>query len=163
MTNLKAWFRSGSPWVWMNAGAVTASIVMVSALIILIAVRGLGHFWAKPIFEAEYVEADGSISRLIGEIHDSEWMRPADALRRRNELEIELAPPTIVTLSELCGQSSVSRAMQAARDREPEVFELSLDLSQRGLAEAPDLEQFGIGHDDQLPDGFQLRAFEAVV
>lgn len=81
MRNLKTWFRSGSPWVWMNAGAVTASIVMVSALIILIAVRGLGHFWAKPIFEAEFVEANGSSTiRLIGEIHDSEIV-PAERLR----------------------------------------------------------------------------------
>ena len=56
MNDVKKWFRSGSPWVWLNAGAVTASIVMVAALIILIAVRGLGHFWAKSIFEAEYVE-----------------------------------------------------------------------------------------------------------
>lgn len=80
MNNLKAWFRSGSPWVWMNAGAVTASIVMVAALIILIAVRGLGHFWAKPIFEAEYVEVDGSSIRLIGEVHDTEIV-PAERLR----------------------------------------------------------------------------------
>jgi phosphate transport system permease protein len=84
MTNLKAWFRSGSPWVWMNAGAVTASIVMVAALIILIAVRGLGHFWAKPIFEAEYVESDGSTTLLIGEIHDSEIV-PAERLREAGE------------------------------------------------------------------------------
>ncbi len=80
MNDIKKWFRSGSPWVWMNAGAVTASIVMVAALIILIAVRGLGHFWAKPIFEAEYVEADGTTTRLIGEIHDSEFV-PAERLR----------------------------------------------------------------------------------
>ncbi|MDH5785814.1 MAG: phosphate ABC transporter permease PstA [Chromatiales bacterium] len=77
---MKQWFRSGSPWVWLNAGAVTASIVMVAALIMLIAVRGLGHFWAKPIFEAEYVEADGTTIRLIGEIHDSERV-PAERLR----------------------------------------------------------------------------------
>jgi len=80
MKDIKQWFRSGSPWVWLNAGAVTASIVMVAALIMLIAVRGLGHFWAKPIFEAEYVEADGTTIRLIGEIHDSERV-PAERLR----------------------------------------------------------------------------------
>jgi phosphate transport system permease protein len=80
MNDLKKWFRSGSPWVWMNAGAVTASIVMVAALIILIAVRGLGHFWAKPIFEAEYVEPNGTTIRLIGEVHDSEFV-PAERLR----------------------------------------------------------------------------------
>ena len=78
--NLKQWFRSGSPWVWLNAGAVSTSIIMVAALLVLIASRGLGHFWAKPIMEAEYLEPDGSVSRLIGEIHDSEIV-PAARLR----------------------------------------------------------------------------------
>ncbi len=80
MNDLKQWFRSGSPWVWLNAGAVTASIVMVAALLILIASRGLGHFWAKSIFEADYVEPDGSVIRLIGEVHDEELV-PAERLR----------------------------------------------------------------------------------
>ncbi len=70
--DLKKWFGSGTPWVWMNAGAVSISIIMVAALLILIAVRGLGHFWAKPIMEAEYLEKNGSVVRLIGEINDSE-------------------------------------------------------------------------------------------
>lgn len=70
--DLKKWFGSGAPWVWMNAGAVSISIIMVAALLILIAVRGLGHFWAKPIMEAEYLEKNGSVVRLIGEMHDSE-------------------------------------------------------------------------------------------
>ncbi len=78
--NLKQWFRSGTPWVWLNAGAVSISIIMVVALLIFIAVRGLGHFWAKPIMEADYVEADGRVIRLIGEIHDSEIV-PAARLR----------------------------------------------------------------------------------
>jgi len=88
--NLKQWFRSGSPWVWLNAGAVSISIIMVVALLILIAVRGLGHFWPKPIMEADYLEADGSVSRLIGEIHDSEIV-PAARLREGGvELPAEL-------------------------------------------------------------------------
>lgn len=72
LNDLKKWFGSGTPWVWMNAGAVSISIVMVAALLILIAVRGLGHFWAKPILEAEHLEKNGSITRLVGEVHDSE-------------------------------------------------------------------------------------------
>jgi phosphate transport system permease protein len=87
MKDIREWFRSGSPWVWLNAGAVTASIVMVAALLILIAVRGLGHFWAKSVFEADYVEPDGSVIRLIGEVHDEEIV-PAERLR---EAGIEVA------------------------------------------------------------------------
>jgi len=82
--NIKNWFGSGSPWVWLNAGAVSISIVMVAALLILIAVRGLGHFWAKPIMEAEYNEPDGRVVRLVGEIHDSEVV-PVERLQRASK------------------------------------------------------------------------------
>lgn len=72
LRDIKEWFGSGSPWIWLNAGAVSISIVMVVALLLLIGVRGLGHFWPKPIMEAVYVESDGRRIRLIGELHDSE-------------------------------------------------------------------------------------------
>ncbi len=76
----KNWWKSGDPWIWLTASAVTISIVVVAALLILIAVRGLGHFWPSPIMEAQYTEADGSTIRLIGEIYDEETV-PAARLR----------------------------------------------------------------------------------
>ena len=66
------WFRSGAPWIWLNAGAVAASLVMVLGLLLLIAVNGLGHFWAKSVWQFDYRQPDGSEVRLIGEIHDEE-------------------------------------------------------------------------------------------
>ncbi|MCH2171452.1 NUDIX hydrolase [Myxococcota bacterium] len=57
-----------------------------------------------------------------GEIHDSAWMRPADALVRRDANEIELAPPTWVTLNELSRHADVAQAMTATRAREPEAY-----------------------------------------
>ncbi|MGM0594115.1 MAG: phosphate ABC transporter permease PstA [Pseudomonadota bacterium] len=83
--DLKQWFASGKPWVWLNAGAVSVSIIMVVALLALIAVRGLGHFWAKPIMEAEYQQQDGRSVRLIGELHDSEEV----PLERLNDSRIQ--------------------------------------------------------------------------
>lgn len=59
-------FKSGTPWVWLNAGAVSASIIMVVGLLILIAVRGLGHFWPKTIWEIEYFEYGDRVV-LLGE------------------------------------------------------------------------------------------------
>jgi len=58
-----------------------------------------------------------------GEIHEQGWMQPADALRRRDAGEIELAPPTWVTLHELSSWSRVEEALAAARARTPERFE----------------------------------------
>lgn len=48
------WVKSGDPWVWLNAGAVAICVIMVIGLLLLIAVRGLGHFWPADIVEARY-------------------------------------------------------------------------------------------------------------
>lgn len=70
MKNIKTkkpgFFGSGTPWVWLNAAAVSASIIMVVGLLLLIAVRGLGHFWPKTVWEIEYLEGNNSIV-LLGE------------------------------------------------------------------------------------------------
>jgi 8-oxo-dGTP pyrophosphatase MutT (NUDIX family) len=58
-----------------------------------------------------------------GEIHEQGWMQPADALRRRDAQEIELAPPTWVSLHWLSSWSCVEEALAAARERTPERFE----------------------------------------
>lgn len=69
---MREWFRSGSPWVWLNAGAVSVCLVMVVGLILLIAFRGLSHFWPSDITQLYYLEEDGNAHRLIGEIVDHE-------------------------------------------------------------------------------------------
>ncbi len=77
---LKAWFHSGAPWVWLSASAVTLSVVMVAGLLGLIAVRGLGHFWPAPVLELQVLDTDGSMMRVIGESYDAEDV-PASRLR----------------------------------------------------------------------------------
>ena len=64
-----------------------------------------------------------------GEIHEHGWMRPAEALRRRDAQEIELAPPTWVTLDELSSWSCVEEALAAARERTPERFETHIVMA----------------------------------
>ncbi|MCP5161269.1 MAG: phosphate ABC transporter permease PstA [Hahellaceae bacterium] len=70
--SFKDWSRKGDPWIWLNAGAVAISLVMVFGLLLLIAQRGLVHFWPHALVEADYVMADGRQSTIIGEIVDSE-------------------------------------------------------------------------------------------
>ena len=53
-TSVSGWVKSGEPWVWLNAGAVAISVIMVIGLLLLIAVRGLGHFWPADIVEGRY-------------------------------------------------------------------------------------------------------------
>jgi len=64
--SMQQWFASGTPWIWLNAGAVSISVVMVVGLLLLIAVRGLGHFWPADLQQYRYQQQDQEI-RLIGE------------------------------------------------------------------------------------------------
>ncbi|MCF7201257.1 phosphate ABC transporter permease PstA [Pseudomonas oligotrophica] len=70
--NLKTWFKSGTPWVWMNAGAVAIAILMTLGLLSVIAVRGLAHFWPADVIVADY-QVPGSEARVIaGEVVEAE-------------------------------------------------------------------------------------------
>ncbi len=84
---MKSWFKSGTPWIWLNACAVSVSILMVIGLLGLIAMRGLGHFWPADLAQFDYMERDGSMSRLVGEFHETEEV-PAEQLRASGDLNI---------------------------------------------------------------------------
>lgn len=66
--SVKAWVKTGQPWVWLTGGAVALNVIMVAGLLLLIAIRGLGHFWPADILQADYLERDGSLSKIIGEV-----------------------------------------------------------------------------------------------
>lgn len=85
-SSMKTWFKSGSPWVWLNAGAVSISLVMVVGLLLLIAVRGLSHFWPADIAEMSYQEPGQQAEILIGEKVDHEQVSAARLARSGIEL-----------------------------------------------------------------------------
>ena len=62
---------SGQPWVWMNGGAVAISMIMVAGLLLLIAMRGLGHFWPKTVYEIEYDNGTRMV-QIVGERVETE-------------------------------------------------------------------------------------------
>lgn len=70
---IKEWFKSGSPWVWLNAAAVSTCIILVIGLLLLIAVRGLGHFWPADVVEYSYLES-GKEQLVVGELVDTSVM-----------------------------------------------------------------------------------------
>ena len=74
----------------------------------------------------------GEVKIDHGEIHESAWMSPADALRRRDAREIEIAPPTFVSLSELTAFRNVDHALEAIQARTPERFQTVIGLSEVG-------------------------------
>ena len=68
----KKWFKAGDPWIWLNAGAVSISLLMVFGLLFLIAARGLVHFWAHDVMLGEVQLKDGSTQIIMGEMVDTE-------------------------------------------------------------------------------------------
>lgn len=57
-----------------------------------------------------------------GEILEHQWWSASDALRRFDASEIEIVPPTWITLHELAGFATVDAAMGAAAARTPPMF-----------------------------------------
>ncbi len=71
-------FKSGEHWVWFNAGAIAIALVMVVGLILLIAVRGLSHFWPADVKVYETQLADGSKQLSLGELYGEEIPKGGD-------------------------------------------------------------------------------------
>lgn len=57
-----------------------------------------------------------------GEIHELAWMRPSEAIARRNADEIELIPPTFVTLALLNRFATAAHAIEHHRTTAPDFF-----------------------------------------
>lgn len=62
---------------------------------------------------------DGDVTVDGGEIHDHRWLTPREVLERRDRGEVDLAPPTWVTLSDLADLPSVDVALAVAEARQP--------------------------------------------
>lgn len=61
------WFRSGEPMIWLNAAAVSLSVIAVLGLLMLLAVRGFSHFWPKDVLQA-MVSYQDQTRPVIGEV-----------------------------------------------------------------------------------------------
>lgn len=72
-TRLTSWLRGGAPFVWITAGAVSVSIIMVFGILGLITVKGLEHFWPKSVWAVEY-RWQGENQHLVGEFQSSEYV-----------------------------------------------------------------------------------------
>lgn len=99
------------------------------------------HWVPPPITPRRYstfffaVQLDDSASPVTvddGEITAYEWMRPIDALVRRDNGEIELAPPTWMTLNQLRGFSDANIALSALNDLKPTFYETRLVWTDNG-------------------------------
>jgi len=81
------WIADGVPWVWLNAAAVGACILLVVGLLALIGVRGMGHFWPLAVQKIVYQQADGNEQLIAGQIRETEKVTAARL--RESGLEVE--------------------------------------------------------------------------
>ncbi|NOU23238.1 MAG: phosphate ABC transporter permease PstA [Methyloglobulus sp.] len=77
---IASWFKSGTPWIWFNAAAVSACLIMIIGVLGLIVVRGIGHFWPAQVTRFSYQEANGQVKTIFGEIIDTS-VTPAAAAK----------------------------------------------------------------------------------
>ncbi len=68
----------------------------------------------------------GEVTIDDGEIKDHAWLQPQEALDRRDRGEIEIVPPTFVTLHELALHQRVDDALAWARSRQPQHYSTRL-------------------------------------
>ena len=84
---MNSWLKSGQPWIWLNAGAVSVSLIMVFGLMLLIGVRGLSYFWPSNVIDATYVTPSGESKRVIGEIDSVETIPRVQAANSGYQFE----------------------------------------------------------------------------
>ena len=67
-----SWSKSGKPWIFLNAGALSISLVMVFGLLVLIGYNGLSYFWPSDVISADYSVPGKKSVKILGEIHSTE-------------------------------------------------------------------------------------------
>ena len=65
---MNAWFKTGTPWIWLNAGAIALCLVMVIGVLGLIVVRGGSHFWPADLQQTEWNPESGQKKIVMGEL-----------------------------------------------------------------------------------------------
>jgi 8-oxo-dGTP pyrophosphatase MutT (NUDIX family) len=104
--------------------AEEASLVVDSAALVPFA-----HWTPPPIAPKRFATwfflapaPEGIVAVDGSEIHEHVWVTPADAMKRRDAGEIELAPPTFVTLHRLSRFDDVASALEDAAKGPVEFF-----------------------------------------
>ena len=105
----REWLRGGDPGIWLTAGTVSFSLIMVFGLLFLIMVEGMGHFWPKSLVRFQMLDATVSDRFRLGEIVDRETVT-ADQVRSSG---IEVAD----------GQELVDRTLLKTGNRDVDGFD----------------------------------------
>jgi phosphate transport system permease protein len=77
LRDVRAYVRSGTPYVWLTAAAIATCVIIVVALLLLIAARGMPYFWPADVVVAEYRDPAHPAVAVMAEIVDAEAVSSA--------------------------------------------------------------------------------------
>jgi phosphate transport system permease protein len=77
LRDVRAYVRSGTPYVWFTAAAIATCVIIVVALLLLIAARGMPYFWPADVVVAEYRDPAHPAVAVMAEIVDAEAVSSA--------------------------------------------------------------------------------------
>ena len=83
-------------------------------------------------FFASRLATDAVVAIDDGEITEHQWLRPAEAIKRRDAGEVELAPPTWMTLKLLTGWECVDESLAGLAEMQPAFYETHIGRSNNG-------------------------------
>ena len=85
MTALREFLRRGDPAIWLAGSALGTCLLMITGMIALILVNGLGFFWPRPVVQLTL--KDGEV--VMGEVVNREQL-PAAMRKTAEEHRIQL-------------------------------------------------------------------------
>ncbi|WP_145492228.1 phosphate ABC transporter permease PstA [Yersinia rohdei] len=66
------WFATGSPWIWLTAGAVSISLLALLGVVLLLVGQGMRYFWPSPVYLFELKQTAAGPVKVIGEIYQQQ-------------------------------------------------------------------------------------------
>lgn len=72
-----SYVKSGQPYVWLTAAAISVAFIITVALLALTAARGLPHFWPADVLKADYVVPGEEPVSLLVELMSEEEVSTA--------------------------------------------------------------------------------------
>ena len=69
---VNAYIKSGAPYVWVTAAAISVAFIITLALLVLTATRGLPHFWPADLVQGRYQQPERDAESLLVEIRSAE-------------------------------------------------------------------------------------------
>ena len=79
-TTVRAYVKSGQPWIWLTAAAISVAFITTVALLGLTAARGLPHFWPADLLQARYEQPGTAPVPMLAEVRSSEEVTAARLL-----------------------------------------------------------------------------------